>query len=288
MKLSLGTAQFGANYGVANHQGQISQKEAKSIIKTAQLAGIRTLDTAVSYGLAEEVLGKIGMHNFDCVSKLPPLPKNVDNVKTWVNTQIIESIKRLGVSHLSGILLHHPDDILSSKGNEYCIALLDAKEQGYVDSIGFSIYSPEILDKVTRVFWPDIVQAPFNIFDQRISTSGWLSRLVDKGTKIHARSVFLQGLLLMQSDKRPKYFDKWNKDFASWDDLVAAKNISPLEYALNYAIADRNIDKVIVGVDNGEQLSELISACDLKVGPELNSLATNDLGLIDPSRWILQ
>ena len=288
MKLALGTAQFGTNYGVANHQGQTSRQEAKNILKIAQSAGIRTLDTAVSYGFAEEVLGEIGINDFDCMSKLPLLPKNVGDIKAWVNAQIIESINRLGVSHLSGMLLHHPDDILGPKGNEYLIALLDAKDQGYIENIGFSIYSPEILDKVTRVFWPDIVQVPYNVFDQRINTSGWLDRLVDRGTKIHARSVFLQGLLLMQSDKRPKYFDKWNKYLATWDDLVATQNISPMEYALNYVITDSKIDKVIVGVDNGGQLSELISACDLKVGRELNSLVIDDLGLIEPSRWILQ
>jgi aryl-alcohol dehydrogenase-like predicted oxidoreductase len=273
MKLALGTAQFGTNYGVANHQGQTSRQEAKNILKIAQSAGIRTLDTAVSYGFAEEVLGQIGIHDFDCMSKLPQLPKNVGDIKAWVNAQIIESINRLGISHLSGMLLHHPDDILGAKGNEYLIALLDAKDQGYIENIGFSIYSPEILDKVTRVFWPDIVQAPYNVFDQ---------------TKIHARSIFLQGLLLMQSDKRPKYFDKWNKYLAAWDDMVATQNISPMEYALNYVITDSKIDKVIVGVDNEGQLSELISACDLKLGRELNALVIDDLGLIEPSRWILQ
>jgi aryl-alcohol dehydrogenase-like predicted oxidoreductase len=288
MKLSLGTAQFGTNYGVANHQGQISWQEAKNILKIAQSGGVKTLDTAVSYGSAEEVLGEVGIHDFDCVSKLPLLPKNVGDIKAWVNTQVIESINRLDISHLSGMLLHHPDDILGPKGNEYLIALLDAKDQGYIENIGFSIYSPEILDKVTRVFWPDVVQVPYNVFDQRISTSGWLDRLVGRGTKIHARSVFLQGLLLMQSDKRPKYFDKWDKDLAIWDDLVATQNISPMEYALNYVIADSRIDKVIVGVDNGGQLSELISACELEVGCGLKSMTIDDLGLIDPFRWSLQ
>ena len=98
----------------------------------------------------------------------------------------------------------------------------------------------------------------------------------------------MQVLLLMQSDKRPKYFDKWNKYLATWDDLVATQNISPMEYALNYVITDSKIDKVIVGVDNGGQLSELISACDLKFGRELNALVIDDLGLIEPSRWVLQ
>jgi aryl-alcohol dehydrogenase-like predicted oxidoreductase len=92
----------------------------------------------------------------------------------------------------------------------------------------------------------------------------------------------------MQSDKRPKYFDKWDKELAIWDDLVATQNISPMEYALNYVIADSRIDKVIVGVDNGGQLSELISACELEVGRGLKSMTIDDLGLIDPSRWSLQ
>lgn len=287
MKLSLGTAQFGTNYGVANHQGQISRKEAKNIINIAQSGGIKTLDTAVSYGSAEEVLGEIGIQDFGCISKLPLLPKNADNIKAWVNTQIIETINRLRIPRLSGMLLHHPEDILGPKGNQYLIALLNAKDQGYIENIGFSIYSPDILDKVTRVFWPDVVQVPFNVFDQRISTSGWLDRLVDRGTKIHARSVFLQGLLLMQADKRPKYFDKWDKEFASWDYLVDTQNISPMEYAINYVIAYSKIDKVIVGVDNGRQLLELLSACDIEFEQELNSLVIDDLGLIDPSRWSL-
>lgn len=287
MKLSLGTAQFGSNYGLANHQGKISQKEAESIIKTAQLAGIRSLDTAVSYGLAEEVLGNIGIDNFDCVSKLPPIPKNTDNVKTWVNMQVEKSAKRLGLSRLFGMLLHYPEDILSSKGEEYCMALLEAKNKGYIENIGFSIYSPEILDQVTQVFWPDIVQVPFNIFDQRIRVSGWLSRLVDGGTKIHARSVFLQGLLLMQKKKIPNYFDRWNEDLKSWNELVASKNISHMEYALNFVAANDNIDKVIVGVDNCEQLLELITAYNLNPDLELASLEVNDLDLIDPSKWHL-
>ena len=137
------------------------------------------------------------------------------------------------------------------------------------------------------MFWPDIIQAPYNVFDQRISVSGWLSRLVDKGTEIHARSIFLQGLLIMQSDKRPKYFQRWKKELAEWDELVSAKDISSMEYALSYVIGDKNIDKVIVGVDNRSQLLELISACDIKVKGKLDPILISDVDLIDPSRWNL-
>ena len=43
----------------------------------------------------------------------------------------------------------------------------------------------------------DFVQGPLNVFDMRLSRSGWLSRLASAGCSFFARSVFLQGLLLM-------------------------------------------------------------------------------------------
>ena len=159
---------------------------------------------------------------------------------------------------------------------------------GLVKNIGYSIYSPEIHERVTKVFWPDIVQAPYNVFDQRLDTSGWLNRLRERGTEIHTRSVFLQGLLPMKLGKMPPYFDKWNKHFAAWDALVASYNVRAMDYALNYVIADSRIDRVIVGVDNSEQLSELLIAYNRDLGFDLKGLGINDLDLIDPSRWRIQ
>ena len=101
------------------------------------------------------------------------------------------------------------------------------------------------------------------------------------------RNYLYKEMLRVIKDKRPKYFDKWDKEFASWDYLVDTQNISPMEYAINYVIAYSKIDKVIVGVDNGRQLLELLSACDIEFEQELNSLVIDDLGLIDPSRWSL-
>ena len=285
MKLAIGTAQFGSKYGVANLLGQVSHQEVKNILKISEFNGIKILDTAVAYGSAEQTLGEIGIRSFDCVSKLPKIP-NSSNPKSWVEDQIQQSINRLNVQHLYGMLLHHPEDLLMPKGFKYLEALLEAQDQGYIKNIGFSIYSPEILDKVTRVFWPDIVQAPYNILDQRLRSTGWLDRLVNKGTKIHARSVFLQGLLVMRPDIRPNYFKKWHKELAAWDRYVVEKNMGSMKCALDFVTAESRIDKIIVGVDSGRQLSELIDACDQKVHkvvfPE-----SSDMDLIEPSRWSL-
>ena len=111
-------------------------------------------------------------------------------------------------------------------------ALRIAQDKGYVENIGFSIYAPEILDDLTKALWPDIIQAPLNVFDQRISLSGWLDRLVDGGVEIHTRSAFLQGLLLMPAVKRPSYFNDWKDHLARWDELVASKADSPMALRL--------------------------------------------------------
>lgn len=285
MKLAIGTAQFGSNYGIANLQGQVSHQEVKNILNISELNGIKVLDTAVAYGSAEQTLGEIGIRSFNCVSKLPKIPDSIDP-KYWVEDQIQKSINRLNVECLYGMLLHHPEDLLIPKGFEYLDALQEAQHQGYIKNIGFSIYSPDILDKVTSVFWPDIVQAPYNILDQRLRSTGWLDQLVNKGTKIHARSVFLQGLLVMRPDIRPNYFKKWDKELAAWDRYVAKKNMGSMKCALNFVTAESRIDKVIVGVDSGKQLIELIAACDQK-GHTSEFPESSDINLIEPSRWSL-
>ena len=58
IKLSLGCAQFGMNYGFTNERGKVDEDEVKKIIDYAIANDIKNFDTAQSYGNSEEVLGK--------------------------------------------------------------------------------------------------------------------------------------------------------------------------------------------------------------------------------------
>ena len=60
-------------------------------------------------------------------------------------------------------------------------AILQLRDDGLVSSVGFSIYSPDELEDLTTIFWPDVVQVPFSVFDTRMQSSGWLDRLVEEG-----------------------------------------------------------------------------------------------------------
>ena len=91
----------------------------------------------------------------------------------------------------------------------------------------------------------------------------------------------------MPAVKRPSYFNDWKDHLARWDELVASKADSPMALALNYVVADRRVDRVVVGVDNSSQLTELINSYDSGISDDLSFLHTSATGLIDPSLWNL-
>lgn len=284
----LGTAQLGLSYGVANAAGKIGLEDAKAILGCATVAGINTLDTAISYGESESRLGAIGVDQWRIVTKLPAVPDGCTDIAAWINESVDFSMSRLRVSKIYGLLLHRPSQLLDSYGSEYYRALLALKDSGKVEKIGISIYSPDELDTLWPNFNFDLVQAPFNVFDRRLQTTGWLDRLNQNSVEVHVRSVFLQGLLLMEAANLPKYFHSWAWLWEAWHRWLKENTISPLGACLGFALAHDGIQRVVVGVDSVKQLTEIAgSDISLDVLPP-DALSSQDLDLINPVRWNLQ
>ena len=286
MKIILGTAQFGLNYGIANSYGQIDNDEVKKILNFAIDNGINALDTAIGYGNSEECLGQSDLSKWNIITKLPEVDVNNSNINLWVKNQIENSLIRLNLSKIYGILLHKPLQLIEKNGVQLWSCLKSLREQGVVSKIGLSIYSPKELDLLWEAgFLPDIVQAPYNIFDQRIKDSGWLAKLKDNNVEIHTRSVFLQGSLLMSPKQRPKFFNKWKNIFDEWDLYIKNQNISRVEAALNFSLSEDLIDKIIVGVDCKKHLCEVISLNKTNILDIPQVLNCTDEKLINPSLW---
>jgi aryl-alcohol dehydrogenase-like predicted oxidoreductase len=285
-KLSLGTVQFGLDYGIANKAGQVSLGEVQCILSFAKANEIDVLDTAIAYGTSEEVLGKVGVDGFRVVTKLPSLPENQNNVSFWVTEQVRESLARLGQKKLYGLLLHRSGDLLGSKGGQLLQELADLKNDGLVQKIGVSIYSPDELEVVCSKIKIDLVQAPLNVVDRRLQSSGWLDRLKDDGVEVHTRSAFLQGLLLMERSKIPQKFSRWSTLWDQWHEKLQDSGASPLEACLAYPLSLEQVDQVIVGVDSASQLSEILQAAkNVNEGPDSSFMRSTDLDLINPSNW---
>ncbi len=284
-KLALGTVQFGIPYGIANNSGQVQPNEVSKILEVAKSSAIKTLDTAIAYGESEAALGQHKLSDFSVITKLPEVPGDTSNVISWVNRQLEGSLVRLNITALDSLLLHRPAQLLESFGGTLYRQLQDFKQQGLVKRIGISIYEPEELDVLCQHFHFDLIQAPFNIIDNRLSETGWLKRLQDIGTSLHARSVFMQGLLLMSRQQRPKKFSRWNDLWNEWDQWLEETEQTPLQACLRHALSVPEIEKVVVGVDSAAQLEQIIhdskGAC-LSIPP---GLSTADSKLLNPSNW---
>ena len=284
MKLALGTVQFGLAYGIANKTGQVTLNEMKAMLQVAGIHGIDTLDTAIAYGDAENRLKDVGIKDFRIVTKLPPVPDGCV-VEQWVREQVNNSMHRMGIDKLFGLLLHQSDQLAGPLGPPLSEALQNLKHCGLVEKIGVSIYSPAELEGLMTHYQLDLVQAPFNLVDRRLHTSGWMQRLVDCGVEIHTRSAFLQGLLLMHRDQIPQKFSHWNHLWDGWHHWQGNHNISAVQACLSFPMAFPQISRVVVGADSLQQLKQIIDASTNPWVKDFPDISTDTENLINPSMW---
>ena len=284
-RIALGTAQFGLSCGISNLKGQVELRETEKILDCATSHGIDTLDTAIAYGNSEHRLGEVGVAKWKVISKLPSIPAECADVAGWFDESIAGSLRRLRLRKLHGLLLHRPNNLLGTHGAELFDALQRARDSGLVEKIGISIYEPEELASLVPRFHFDIVQAPLNILDRRLVDSGWLSRLAADGTEVHARSVFLQGLLLMSTMDRLRKFDRWSELWTQWERWLSTNNLTALRACLGYPLSFPEITAVVVGVESTAQLNDIALATQTIVSDFPKELQSNDLHLINPIHW---
>ena len=141
MKLALGTAQFGLNYGISNTAGKVSDHELQQILRVAADKGITLLDTAQAYGDAESRLGQFISNNFQVISKLAP-----GTTAATARTAVLHSLNQLKQPNLYGLMLHRTQDYSA----ELWQKLQSMQAAGLVGKLGISVYTPEELDEFFR------------------------------------------------------------------------------------------------------------------------------------------
>ena len=284
-RIALGTAQLGQRYGIANHLGIPAADEAAAILRCAAAAGSDTIDTAMAYGDSEAVLGRAGVAAFDIVTKLPPLANGAGDVEVWVRAQLQDSLARLRVPKVRGLLLHRSTDLAGPGGAALRDVLKAVKHEGLVERIGISVYGPDEVLALDGVLQLDIVQAPYNLLDRRFERSGCFERLRRAGTEIHARSAFLQGLLLLPRSGIPAAFAAWRQVLDRYHDWLDGQQTSALDACLGFALGNDKVDKVVVGVESAAQLREIYASAG-RAGPAAPAeLETDDLDLVNPANW---
>ena len=282
MKLALGTVQFGLDYGISNNQGIVPEQEVKRILDVAHKAGIRLLDTGCAYGNSEQILGKLlsaDSYQFSIVDKVP----DIESYHLSVAEVVLQSIEKLKVDKLKGLMLHNAADL-----NDQTFQELEAlKSQGLVDKIGISVYYPSQTFELCGRYDIDLVQCPLNLFDQRFVETDCINFLKDKSIEVHARSLFLQGLLLMPRGKLPKYFAPYHDLFDRLHGHCRGHNIDLQTAALTIAHQQQTVDQFVIGVCNAEQLQQVVDSYNnaAKVKFEIADFSSHEEALISPFLW---
>lgn len=288
-KLGLGTVQWGLPYGVSNKKGQTSEKEVGLILNEARHYGINLLDTASLYGTAEAVLGKNNLDDFRIITKTPSFNKISSSEKkndALFNT-FQRSLKDLSVNKVYGLLIHHANDILTNNGNQLIDAMRTLQSNGQIEKLGISIYDEQQLDAVLEKFKPDIVQLPLNILDQRLLISGHISNLKSLGVEIHVRSVFLQGLLLTPIEQLHDYFNPIRDHLIKYHQAACEQGFSLTQAALSYVRDIAEIDRVLIGIENLEQLQKCVQGFSTNKTFDTSGLVCGNSDFINPSSWKL-
>ncbi|MDA9282308.1 aldo/keto reductase [Pseudomonadales bacterium] len=283
-RLVLGTAQLGADYGIAYTSKKITSQEFQSIMCAARDAGVHSIDTAMAYGDSQKILGEIGVDEWSITTKLPSIPDEITSIEKWYSDAIASSLSELRLRKINTLLIHDVRELSGRFGSSLIKLLRGSKIKGDVLNIGVSIYAPHELDAFYHNFQPDIVQCPYNVFDQRIFTSGWLQKLSADKVELHARSVFLQGVILRGITELSSYFDPWYSNFESWENFCRRNSVSKLQAALEFVKAEKRIDKIIVGIESRSQLEQIFEAYradsgEIFVGP------CEDVALVNPLMW---
>ena len=285
-KIILGTVQFGLNYGINNKKGIPSKNEIFEILNFAFDNKIRILDSAEVYGKSHSLIGEFHTKNpnkiFDVITKIPK------GFEGDFKKKIYNYLSELKVKSLKSIFFHSYSDI--KKNNVAMKDLVCLKKLGLVESIGVSLYDDfEILDAL-NYDEIDILQIPYNLFDNSTIKNNLMIKIKDKGKIIHSRSAFLQGLFFVDTNNtKSKVALKLTNELNIIKSLSEKYKISIAELALNYCIFNQNIDNVLIGVDNlkhlKENLSFLNNGISLDLINQIDNIKINDLELLNPSLW---
>jgi aryl-alcohol dehydrogenase-like predicted oxidoreductase len=284
-KLILGTVQMGLPYGINNTKGKISLEESIEILEYAQEKGIEILDSAEAYGNAHQVIGEYHRINpekkFKVISKLP------NQLDSEIGRKVDAYLAELRIGQLYAILFHSFTSYIQNKDN--FDELIRIKRENKIKHIGVSVYTNEEIEQVLLNQEIDIIQLPFNLFDNINLRGKILEKAKYKGKTIHTRSALLQGLFFKDPKEQNEIVQKLKKEMILLAEISKKHSISTSELALSYCMSQEMINNVLIGIDSLDQLKENIESANYKIKSDIindiNSIYVSNPDDLNPSLW---
>ncbi len=291
-RMVLGTAQLGMPYGIANKIGQPDIDSAIDIVETAWTGGIRQFDTAQGYGNSEIVLGKalhgLGISNqAKVISKLNP---SLDyNDSSSVERSVYESLDNLKVPYLHGLMMHR-EEMIDHFEDGIIDTLYQLIDNGLINNIGISVYSPDKALQAMKYEAIKLVQLPANILDHRFQKRGVFDYAARYNKTIYIRSIFLQGLILLNTSEAPPKIPFAQSILEDLDLFCRKSMISRNKLAISYVKCKYPAAYVLFGAESAKQVHDNLISWKSTIGKELMNLVEEhycNIGenILNPSRW---
>jgi aryl-alcohol dehydrogenase-like predicted oxidoreductase len=187
------------------------------------------------------------------ISKFDPV---LDHLDRNVMTRALDgSLQRLGVEQLNGMMLHK-GEFLSIWNEGLSAILFDLVSTGKVKHLGISVALPEEAIVALNTEGIDMIQMPANIFDRRFEKAGVYELAKDKKKDVYLRSIFLQGLLLLEVSAIPGRISLAAPFVEKLDRLAEEYCLTRHEIALGYVKSAMPAARVVFGVETKEQVAE--------------------------------
>jgi aryl-alcohol dehydrogenase-like predicted oxidoreductase len=288
----LGTAQLGIAYGIANTTGVPESREALEILGRAYAGGARCYDTAQAYGRSEEVIGEFiaanGVADHLVITKL--------GGDSFESESALDASARISSQRLNTrifALLSHSADVLAEPVRTNRL-FAHAKTRGLAQFTGVSVYSTAQAFAGLELDNCDIIQIPLNVFDRRPIDSGLMKEARRADKLLLFRSVYLQGLLLMDPATLPDSVRFAEPVLSRWQQFCSNHGVRPQAAALTIAAQLAAGFPLIIGGESPGQVEDNLrilkdarhsssASALVAASAELAALASEKL--LDPSQW---
>ena len=285
-KFVLGTAQFSGKYGILKKY--VHRTEIKKILNYVKKKKLFFLDTSIEYKNSDKKIGLIKSKKWRVITKIKfnkkyYQNKDVSSLKKIVIKKLNSTKKNIGINNFETLLVHNFEELDYNLKKKIYKTLISIKNSKLIKKFGFSIYNFDKLEKTMKYFLPNVIQCPYNIFDRRFEKKSLLRLIKKNKIEIHARSNFLQGLLLISYKSLPSRIIKWKDHFKTWDKWIEKNKISKLDASLNFVLLNKNIKKIVIGVNSKKELDKILKMKKTKV--IFPNFKIKNKGLLNPSKW---
>ena len=277
-RIIVGTAQFYKKYGIIKKKSK--KNDVLRIINYLKKNKIFTLDTALNYNILK--LSKkynLKLQKFNIITKVPKITSS--QYKTKILKALETDLKKSNIKKYYCIYLHDTINLKKIDMIKSVEFLKEIKSKKITNKIGFSLYNTSDYLQLRKYLKPDIVQIPLNFFDQDFFKNKIQNLLKTDKTKVHVRSIFLQGILLNNNLKNTKM----KLAMIKIKKLCKLKNIQLIDACINFVLKNKNIDKVVIGINDINELKKILNYKKKKLNFNfLNKISINKK-YIKPYLW---